>query len=72
MRTLWYAVVFEEGMTVAVVASLKEPVEDSTVNLRSPLLFDAVKRTGRQMILENERFAIQHKFIAEPQLVAGE
>lgn len=63
---------FEEGKTVAVVASLKNPIEHSTINLRSPLLFDAVKRTGKQMILENERFLIEHRFIAEPQLVAGE
>lgn len=63
---------FDEGVTVAVVASLKEPIECSTVNLRSPILFDSVKRTGKQVILENERYAIQHKFIAEPQLVPGE
>ena len=63
---------FGEGATVAVVAALKEPVEDSTVNLRSPIVFDADKRTGKQIILGDERLAIQHKFIATPQAVAGE
>jgi flagellar assembly factor FliW len=63
---------FPNGKTVAVIASLKEPLEDSTVNLRSPLLFDAVERTGKQVILENDRLPIQQRFIVEPQLVAGE
>lgn len=63
---------FEEGVTVAVIVSLKEPIEQSTVNLRSPLLIDAGKHLGKQSILENERFAIQHKFINELQLVTGE
>lgn len=62
---------FGEGKTVAVVASLKDPIEHSTVNLRSPLLFNPVERTAQQTILGNERYAIQHKFIADPQLVTG-
>ncbi|MBI5474547.1 MAG: flagellar assembly protein FliW [Ignavibacteriae bacterium] len=63
---------FVEGATVAVVAALKEPIEESTVNLRSPIVFDAEKRTGKQVILDDERLAIQYKFIAAPQPVAGE
>jgi len=60
------------GSTVAVIASLKDPIEESTVNMRSPLLFDAEKRTGKQIVLENERCGIQQRFISEPQLVVGE
>lgn len=60
---------FPDDTTIAVIASLKEPIEDSTVNMRSPILFDAAKRTGKQIILPDERFAIQHKFIGEPRLV---
>jgi flagellar assembly factor FliW len=63
---------FEEGTTVAVIASLKEQAEHSTVNMRSPLVFHPLARTGKQMILDNERFAIQQRFLAEPQLVTGE
>lgn len=63
---------FEQGLTVAVVVSLNEPIESSTVNLRSPLLFDPNKHTGKQVVLENDRLPILHKFIAETQLVAGE
>jgi flagellar assembly factor FliW len=62
---------FPEGATVGVIASLKDPVEDSTINLRSPILFDAATRTGRQIILPDERFAIQHTFIGERSLVAA-
>ena len=63
---------FEEGTTVAVIVSLKEPIEHSTVNLRSPLLIDTAHHLGKQTILDNDRFAIQHKLINELQLVAGE
>lgn len=62
---------FEVGATVAVIASLKEPIEQSTVNLRSPLVFDVGNHVGKQTILETDRFAIQHRFIDELQLVAG-
>jgi flagellar assembly factor FliW len=63
---------FAEGTTVAVVASLKEQVEQSTINMRSPLVFDAVQRIGKQVILDNELYGIQQRFIAEQQLVTGE
>lgn len=62
---------FRDGDIVAVVASLKDPIEESTVNLRSPLVFDARSRTGMQIILPDERFAVQYRFIAAPQVVAG-
>lgn len=62
---------FPDGATLGVIASLKEPIEESTVNLRSPILFDAATRTAKQIILPDERFAIQHKFIGERTLVAA-
>ncbi len=57
---------FPEDATVAVVTSLKQPVEESTVNMRSPILFDKNLRAGKQIILPDERLAIQHKFVGEP------
>ncbi len=62
---------FKDGDIVAVVASLKDPTEESTVNLRSPIVFDAATRSGMQMILPDERFAVQYRFIAAPQVAAG-
>jgi flagellar assembly factor FliW len=62
---------FPEEATVAVIASLKDPIAESTINMRSPLLFDAKNRTARQIILPDERFAIQHRFVGEPQTVAA-
>lgn len=62
---------FNEGDIVAVVASLKEPVEESTVNLRSPIVFDAKAKTGMQIILPDERFAVQYRFITAPHVAAG-
>jgi flagellar assembly factor FliW len=62
---------FPEDATVAVAVSLKDPIEESTVNMRSPILFDAKRRTGKQIIVPDERFAIQHKFVGEPQTVTA-
>jgi flagellar assembly factor FliW len=56
---------FDDGLTVAVVASLRDPIEESTVNMRSPILFDAVSLTGQQVILPEERFGVQQKFIGQ-------
>jgi len=52
--------------TVFVVAMLAEPIEDSTVNLRAPILVDPSSRTGRQVVLEGEGFSIQHPLFVAP------
>ncbi|HXF99551.1 MAG TPA: flagellar assembly protein FliW [Bacteroidota bacterium] len=57
----------DENCHVAVVAALKDPVEQSTVNLRSPIVFDTVKRTGRQVVLEEEVYAIHHPLVPQCQ-----
>jgi len=53
---------------VAVVAALKDPVEQSTVNLRSPLLFDTVTRTAQQVVLEHDFYAIHHPLVQQIEL----
>lgn len=55
---------------VAVVAVLKDPVEQSTVNLRSPILFDTVKRTAQQVVLEHDVYAIHHPLVQQLALAA--
>lgn len=48
---------------VAVIAALKDPVEQSTVNLRSPIVFDTVTRTAQQVVLDREVYAIHHPLV---------
>lgn len=52
-----------EKVYVAVVAALKDPVEASTVNLRSPILFDITTHTAQQVVLDNEMYAIHHPLV---------
>ncbi len=41
--------------SVFVVATLREPFEDSTLNLRSPIIIDNDTQVGVQIILEDEK-----------------
>jgi flagellar assembly factor FliW len=52
--------------TVLVVATLNERIEDSTVNLRSPVIIMNGK-TGRQVILDEETYAMRHPLFLAPQ-----
>ncbi len=52
--------------TVFVVAMLGEPIEESTVNMRAPILVDPSTRSGRQVVLEGEGYAIQHPLFVGP------
>lgn len=42
--------------SVFVIATLREPLENSTINLRSPIIIDNETRVGIQIIHEDERW----------------
>ncbi len=44
----------DPGVSVFQLVALKEPVQESSVNLRSPVVIEGGGRTGRQVILEDE------------------
>lgn len=54
--------------TTLVVATLRKEIEKSTVNLRSPVIIMNESRTGKQIILEEEAYALQHPLFAAHQL----
>jgi flagellar assembly factor FliW len=56
-----------DGATTLVVATLSEEIEDSTVNMRSPVIIMNGSRTGKQIILEDEAHALQHPLFLAPQ-----
>lgn len=49
----------EELMVLGIVF-VKEPFEDSTINLQAPLLFQTTNRKAKQMILNDNRYLIKH------------
>ena len=49
----------EELMVLGIVF-VKEPFEESTVNLQAPLLFQTNNRKAKQMVLNDKRYLIKH------------
>jgi flagellar assembly factor FliW len=47
--------------TILTIVSLREKMEDSTVNLRSPII--VAKSIGRQIVLENDSYPFQYPFL---------
>lgn len=48
---------------VFLIASLHEHPEESTVNLRSPVVIDGTSRTGKQVILDDESLSVRYRFL---------
>jgi flagellar assembly factor FliW len=58
--------------TVLVVVTLREPLEHSTMNLRSPLILENQSQHGRQVILDNDAYPFQFSlFSSELSTVKG-
>jgi flagellar assembly factor FliW len=58
--------------TVFLLVALKQPVGESTTNLRSPIVIDNASRTGRQYILEDESLSVRYPlFTRQTELVEG-
>jgi flagellar assembly factor FliW len=49
----------QENVTLFAVASIKEDFEDSTVNLKSPIVIDNTLRNGRQAVIEDETLHVR-------------
>lgn len=52
----------KEGTNIFVIATLHENVEESTLNLRSPIVVDET-RTGRQLVIEDDSLQLQFPLI---------
>lgn len=51
----------EEDLSYYVLCVIKEPAEESTVNLKCPLVVNAISRQARQVVLETEEYGLRHK-----------
>lgn len=50
----------EEDLSYYVLCVLKEPAEESTVNLKCPLVVNAITRQARQVVLDSDQYDLRH------------
>lgn len=49
----------KENVTLFVVASIKHNIDESTVNLKSPIVIDDANRVGKQTVLEDDTLNVR-------------
>ncbi|WP_277586012.1 flagellar assembly protein FliW [Psychrobacillus antarcticus] len=55
----------EKEVAVFAIVSLKETIEKSTVNLKAPIILNTSNKKAKQVILNNEDYAIRHLISSE-------
>lgn len=55
----------ETDVAVFSIVSLKETLNNSTVNLKAPIVLNTKNNKAKQVILDNEAFAIRHRLSFE-------
>lgn len=50
----------EEDLSFYVLAVMKQPTEESTVNLKCPIVVNAIKKKGIQIILNGDTYDFRH------------
>jgi len=55
----------ENEVAVFSIVSLKDTLANSTVNLKAPIVLNTNNKKAKQVILDNENFAIRHKLSFE-------
>lgn len=51
----------EEDLSYYVLCVIKEPPEESTVNLKCPIVVNALTREARQVVLDSAEYGMRHK-----------
>ncbi|MFN2364473.1 MAG: flagellar assembly protein FliW [Halarsenatibacteraceae bacterium] len=55
-----------EDVGVLLIATIKDNIEDMTVNLAAPVVFNINERLGRQVILDNDNYPVRYRLQPEP------
>lgn len=50
----------EEDLSYYVLCVIKDPAEESTVNLKCPVVVNAITRQARQVVLDSEEYSLRH------------
>jgi flagellar assembly factor FliW len=62
----------DSDATAFLLVALKDQLDASTTNLRSPIVIDNATRSGRQVILDDESLSVRHPlFSRKEELVEG-
>lgn len=54
----------ESELSYYVIAVLKDTIADSTLNLKAPIIVNAMTKVGKQVILPQPEYKFRHKFPA--------
>lgn len=57
----------EKEVAVFAIVSLKETIAQSTLNLKAPIILNTTNKIAKQVILNNEEYAIRHLISSESQ-----
>ncbi len=60
-----------EDWSIFVIASLAGRIEDSVINLRSPVIINNATRTGHQLILNDDSLPVRYPLTLSADLSAG-
>lgn len=61
----------EEDIIVLTIVTVKEPFNDSTVNLKAPVIINTKSKKAKQCILENAEYPIRYSIDAQLQKGKG-
>lgn len=62
----------QEEILALVIGTIREKLENMTVNLAAPLIINIKARLGKQVILENSKYPVRFKVFRQDKQVAGE
>jgi flagellar assembly factor FliW len=54
----------KENVTLFAVVSIKPEIDDSTINLKSPIVIDINNRMGRQVVLDDEQLSVRTPLVS--------
>lgn len=55
----------EQDVSVFVILTVADPFSETTANLQAPLVLNATKRLGKQVILSDERYTTKHSIMPQ-------
>jgi len=54
-----------EDIVLLVIVTIRDKSSDSTANLSGPIIINAKKRIGKQIIVEDDRYSTRHRIVKE-------
>jgi Uncharacterized protein conserved in bacteria len=61
-----------EAVTIRAIVTLRDKLEESTLNLLAPIVLNPVKRLGKQVVLHHSPYSTRHLLLGESPTVEEE